>query len=816
MVGEPLAVGGSTLAEVLRALRRRALLTQEQLADRAGLSVRTIRNLESGRVGAPHGDTIRLLSDALALGPADRIRLERAREPDADGGRAAAAEAAAPPRQLPSTAADFVGRDLVEREVHRLLVGTASAPAADSPAAPVVLAGGPGVGKTALAVRLGHLAGPEFPGGQLFVDLGGAAARPRDPAEVLGELLRALGCEPSSVPADASARASMYRSSLAGRRVLVVLDDAADERQVRPLLPGSAACPVLLTSRRRLAGLEGSHIVEVGVLDDGSARQLLSNIVGADRLREDDAAAAEIVRCCAGLPLALRICGALLRARPHLRLPELAADLGDEQRRLTTLTFADLAVRASIGLSEAALAPAQRSAFALLATLPVADFDSSTAAAALDVGSAPASDLLGGLVEAHLLDARAHPGGPVRFRFHDLVALYARDLASSPADRAAALVRVLGRWLSLAEQADAALPGTSDIGVRGGAPRHPADPGTVEAVTAAPLAWFAAERHTVAQAVDAAARAGLSEQAWELASGIRTFAALRSEWDLWRRTHEVALQACRDAGDTRGTASMLVGLGKLKIDTHAVSGGAPAELRTAAELFHDLDEPAGEAQALFELASFCELAGDLAGSVEHARRAARLAAAAAADDLAADIDYVWGRALRKQGDHAAARSLLGRALDRYTDRGKTRGRAQANWELAAVHRAIGEPGAAERLLRSCRDDLRGIGDLRGQARVTIDLGLTVWQLGSRDDAERLLLDAVDLCRGIGERSFRAQACDALARLLLELDRPVRAARFAGDAEAIWRDLGDTAHAEQSRQVSRAATAGAAADGAGAR
>jgi len=409
------------------------MLTQEQLADRAGLSVRTIRNLESGRVGTPHGQTIRLLSDALALDAADRARLERVREPAADGDRAALAEVVAPPRQLPATASDFVSRGPVERKVHQLLAGSAPDSLTDVRAAPIVLAGGPGTGKTALAVHVGHLVSPDFTGGQLFVDLDGAAARPRDPVQVLGELLRALGCDPSSVPADVSARAGTYRSLLAGRRVLVVLDDAADERQVRPLLPGSASSRVLLTSRRRLAGLEGSHIVEVGVLDAGGARQLLSNIVGPERLAPDEGAVAEIVRCCAGLPLALRICGALLRARPHLRLAELATDLADEQRRLTTLTFADLEVRASIGLSEAALTPAQRSAFALLATLPVPDFDSSTAATALGVEVAPALDVLGGLVEAHLLDAQPRQARPARFRFHDLVALYARGLRTGPA-----------------------------------------------------------------------------------------------------------------------------------------------------------------------------------------------------------------------------------------------------------------------------------------------------------------------------------------------------------------------------------------------
>jgi tetratricopeptide (TPR) repeat protein len=392
----------------------------------------------------------------------------------------------------------------------------------------------------------------------------------------------------------------------------------------------------------------------------------------------------------------------------------------------------------------------------------------------------------------------------MRFRFHDLVRLYARDLPGALGTGREALIRVIGLLLSLAERADEALPGTSDIGVRGQAPRYPGEDAVTGGVVAAPVEWFTTERRSIAQAVEAAAAEGLSEQAWELAAATRTFAALRSEWDLWRGTHEVALQACSDAGNRRGMASMLLGLGKLKIDSHVVSGGAPVELRRAVELYNEIGDAAGEAQALIELASFLEMTDDLADSVRYAERAARLAMSVQAEDLVADIYFVWGRASRKRGDFNGARPLLGRALDQYRRLGKARGEAQVKWDLAALHRELGELDRAEELLESCTEGLRAIGDRRGLTRVLIDLALTVSQAGRTAEARRHLTEAVEICHELGERSFLARASDALADLLLTDGQPSEATEHAGVAEGIWTALGDDVRAESSRQRRTAA------------
>jgi tetratricopeptide (TPR) repeat protein len=412
--------------------------------------------------------------------------------------------------------------------------------------------------------------------------------------------------------------------------------------------------------------------------------------------------------------------------------------------------------------------------------------------------------MLDRLVESHLLvGSPAATPNALRYGFHDLVRLYAAEL-DDDIGVAAALPRVLGHWLALAEVADDALPGTSDVIVRGDAPRRPSDAATIEEVRSAPVDWFTAERRNIVRGIEAAVEGGLPGYAWELAGAIRTFAALRSDWDLWQHTHEVALRACRAAGETRGAGSMLVGLGKLKIDRHVVADGPPPELGSALELFSRIGETAGEAQALLELASFHELAGALRGSVQYAERAARTAGVAGNAGLQADASYVHGRALRRDGDNVRAEQVLTRALRGYRQLRKARGEAQATWELAAVRRDADDLAGAETLLDSCLAQLRRIGDRRGQARVLIDLALTRTRLRRYEEAESCLDEAVRLCRVLGERSFLAHAHDAHAQLLLDRGRPSEAADPAAAAQEIWAELGDSTRKQASGELLAAA------------
>jgi NB-ARC domain len=294
------------------------------------------------------------------------------------------------------------------------------------------------------------------------VNLRGAEAQARAPAEVLGEFLRALGVEGQCLPRDVDSRAGLYRSLLADRRVLVVLDNAADEAQVRPLLPAGASNAVLVTSRTRLAGLTLSEVIDLGVLPPGQAVELLGKIVGTGRVAAEPEAAAQIAALCGYLPLALRIVGARLAAKPHWRIQRLADRLAAHHRRLDELTVGDLEVRASFALSHQGVGAVERRAFRLLGLLRVPDFAPWMLSALLDIPVPDAEEIAEHLADAQLLDAVGEDAaGQIRYRCHDLIRLIARERLAAdetPAARRAALERTLQTYSTRAHTAVRQLP----------------------------------------------------------------------------------------------------------------------------------------------------------------------------------------------------------------------------------------------------------------------------------------------------------------------------------------------------------------------
>jgi DNA-binding SARP family transcriptional activator len=342
------------------------------------------------------------------------------------------------PCQLPPDVDDFTGRESAVAEVQHLLEGERATAIVIS-----AIAGKAGVGKTALAVRLAHQLRPHFPDGQLYVDLRGAEAQALDPAEVLAGFLRALGVEGALIAEGLEERVRQYRSRLGDRRVLVVLDNAAAEAQVRPLLPASPGCATLVTSRARLSGLEAAHPMTLDVLEADQAVALLAKLAGPGRVAAEPGAAAAIVRLCGWLPLAVRIAGARLASRPHWRLALLAERLGDEWRRLDELKAGDLEVRASVALSYHGRNQEERRLFRLLGLLVAPSFPAWAAAALLGVEAAEAEGLLERLVDAQLVEAAGHDqAGQLRYRLHDLLRLFARErlqLEELPASQRASL-----------------------------------------------------------------------------------------------------------------------------------------------------------------------------------------------------------------------------------------------------------------------------------------------------------------------------------------------------------------------------------------
>lgn len=437
------------LAIALRRYRLDAELTQERLAEKSGVSIRTIRGIETGKRPNPQVTSIRQLADALALTGDDREELVAAALGQST--TAGTVSSLAVPRQLPAAPRLFTGRADEFAALTRSLDD-----AGDHSGSAVVAAvtGAGGIGKTALALHWAHRHVDRFPDGQLYVNLRGfdPAAEPTTPGQALRGLLAGLGAAPRSIPADLDAASGLYRSLLAGKRLIIVLDNARDGDQVQPLLPGGSTCLTLVTSRRRLTGLAvgGAQLLDLDVLADNDARQLLAAHLGEQRLAEEPEAVAEILARCAGLPLALSILAARAASHPSRQLAVLAAELQDTATRLDALDASEVAatLRTVFDSSYHALDPDAATLFCLLGLVPGPDI-SLDAASCLSTKPARTRTALNRLESAHLV--QQHTLG--RYRMHDLVHVYSAEQARAElrqSDRDAALRRLVAFYLHTA------------------------------------------------------------------------------------------------------------------------------------------------------------------------------------------------------------------------------------------------------------------------------------------------------------------------------------------------------------------------------
>jgi DNA-binding SARP family transcriptional activator len=425
------------------------------------------------------------------------------------------------PAQLPADTDDFTGR----ADQVALLTGLADAagqPSASGRVPVCVVTGLAGIGKTSLAVHAAHKIRDRFPDGQLYAQLGGGGAHPAHSGQVLRGFLRGLGADPARIPSGESERAALFRSMLAGRRVLILLDDARDSGHIASLLPGTAGCAVIVTSRNPLADLPGARRLELGAMTGGQALELLSRIIGAERVQAEARAAAEVAGLCAGLPLALRIAGSRLAARPHWRIEDLAARLTGPGR-LDELAVGALSVRASFAASyaglrgdRAGLTPAR--AFRLLGLWEGPDISPPAAAALFGVDVAAAEKALEALLDRHLLEPAGSAG---RYRLQDLLGVYAAERAREEeprAERHARVGQLLAWYLHSTVAADQVMaPGTRPVplgrppeGVR---PSQPSGPDQA-------AGWLEAELPNLHAAVRAAAARQDHETAWQLAAAL--------------------------------------------------------------------------------------------------------------------------------------------------------------------------------------------------------------------------------------------------------------------------------------------------------
>ena len=682
----------------------------------------------------------------------------------AEGGEGPAGPPPVPhPAQLPADIGDFTGREAQVRHLCEMLVHDE---AATSPGAVriAVVAGAAGLGKTTLAVHAAHQVRAAFPDGQLYVDLSGASAHPAPPGEVLARFLRDVGVEGDKVPVGDDERAALYRTRLTGRRMLILLDNASDAAQVRPLLPGSASCAVLVTTRNRTPDLASTRFVDLNVLEDTEALTLFSRIVDDDRPAAEPDATAEVLLACAGLPLAIRICAARLAARRQWRVATLANRLRNEHRRLDELKTGDLAVRASFQVSYDSLqAPGHGTgparAFRLLGLWQGPSISLHAAVALAGEPEDDTADALETLVDANLLESPA----PDWYRFHDLLRFYATERAEqeeSEADRAAAAGRLLRWYLASAEAvADTVAPRRNRVPSETGGEICP----VVEFSTLdEALTWYQEERVNVVAATRQASSAGLDEVAWRLPLALFHVFDRRNNWADCVITHRVALESVRRCGNRLGEAWVLdrLGYSLARLRDREAFG----HLEQALAIRRELGDAPGEALTAIALGDgYFQVEGPSEKALEYLRHAADLL-------RAMDRPALRGAALNNLGEVYFGLGNLDAAAECYIEASELFRRAGGDFlghplsNLGRVYLSLRRFDEALASLAEALRLLRAAGDPMGEASALKNLGMVHEATGNVTEARESLTVALAIFEKIGERAEAAEVTAALASL----------------------------------------------------
>jgi DNA-binding SARP family transcriptional activator len=718
-------------------------------------------------------------AEELGLDPGAALTTLRQQIVVGDPALSPAAPAASPavPYNLLRDIDHFTGRD---RELGAILAMAGQRPggtrgsARPVPARPPLLVcaidGMPGVGKTTLAVHAAHRLGERYPDARLYIDLHGhtPGQAPVPAAAALDRLLVAAGVPSERVPAALDDRAALWRAQLTGRAWLLVLDNAADAAQVRPLLPGSPGSFVLITSRRRMPGLDGCEFLSLGVLPARDAAALFTTVAGPARAAAEPEATASVLRVCGYLPLAVQIAAARLRHRPGWSVAHLWERLAGEDRRLAELQADDRSVAAAFALSCRSLSPDGRRFLRLLSLFPGLEIDLRAAAALAAAPVDQADRVLQDLVDAHLLD-EPQPG---RYRLHDLLAVFAARLCEqeeSPAARRAALERLLDFYLHTVDSAEELLrPQRLDRAER---------PATGVVAyrferRAQALAWLDSEQGNFVSVVAAAAEHGFHRHAWQIPRYLWGYFELRGHRADWIACYELALGSARQLGDRLAEARILVGLGVSR-DGLRQHDEAISHYRSALALMRETGYRSGEAGVLTNLGNSYSRIGRLADSISCNEQALRTC--------------------RDIGDQAGAAIALANLGELYADVGRFAESLAHQEESLVMFRASGDRrlegcaldglGRTYLMLRQYDQALsygqdalaayRDCGDRNGESEALARLGQVHWSTGRIAEAERSWRDALEIAEDL-----EAPAADDIRTRLAEVAQARTASRTA--------------------------------------
>ncbi|MFC0626833.1 NB-ARC domain-containing protein [Kribbella deserti] len=786
-----------TFGDLLRHFRLRAEYTQQQLAERTALSVQTVSTLERGTRNAPRRETVLLLAQALRLTSVEQALLLSASRPGTvqAPARDAVVGRWVMPRMLPAGSSDFTGR---EEQVSRLTAALMPpAPGAQGAVRIATVSGMGGVGKTTLALHVAHRLHEQFPDGQLYLDLRGfGPGEPMTTADGLAFLLEALGTPPSEVPRDPALRTAKYRTLLAGRRVLVVLDNALGSDQVQPLIPGTAGSAAVVTSRRSLTTMPGATHVQLAPFSEREALSLLSSIVGRDRVESEQSGAEELARRCGYLPLAMRILSARLVARPHWPFSMLTARLSDEQRQLAELEHQNLDVRASLGVSIDQLVtsgdPRDHQAAAsayLLAQAPGPDLSVRSAAAMLELEPAAAEVQLERLVDSGLLDT-ATPG---RYRFHDLIRAYLRQRSMRPSESAAyreSLRRLLLIYVETGWQVAERVSGIDERSIWRDTGLGPLERlGTSAEDT---VAWLQGEQRHLLELARLLASLGteFDDLLVQLSLAMMPINLNQAAYDAQLILTEIAGVAAARLGDVAAQGLVAHDRGAALAE-QSLLDEAVGSLETALGLFRKAGDSTGAAMVLRNLCFVYGVLGRLEDGLAAGQEALRISKRRNPPLRLAQCYMLLGSIYGEEGlgDEEQQLQHFERSLEMLAAEYQPNRAAFALKHIGAAHRRAGRLPMSAELLEASILASQQQGQLAHEVVALIELCRTQAAMGDVAASLQTAHEAIELAEGAGIQSLHARALQAVGSTLAG-DGKLAAARASWEeALAIYRQLG---------------------------